>query len=96
MRHVRVISRHPISIGFRGLTGYQRDPRDLGRHNDPRDLGRHNDPRDLGCQKNAPKTLNVTYLLLDSQNYIMSLQLLIREQWKIEQFPSRKKRQFSL
>ena len=30
VRHVRVISGHPISIGFRGLTGCQRDPRDRG------------------------------------------------------------------
>ena len=72
MRHVSVISGHPISISFRELTGCQRDPRDLGRHNDPQDLGRHNDPRDLGRHKNAPKTLNGTFLLLDSQNYIMS------------------------
>ena len=26
MRHVSVISGHPISIGFHGLTGSQRDP----------------------------------------------------------------------
>ena len=30
MRHVSVISGHLISIGFRGLTGCQRDPRDRG------------------------------------------------------------------
>ena len=33
MRHVSVISGHPISTGFRGLTGFQRDPLDLGLHN---------------------------------------------------------------
>ena len=27
MRHVRVILGYLISIGFRGLTGYQQDPR---------------------------------------------------------------------
>ena len=32
MRHVSVISRHPISIDFRELTGCQRDPRDFGCH----------------------------------------------------------------
>ena len=30
MRHVSVISGHPISTGFRGLTGYQQDSRDKG------------------------------------------------------------------
>ena len=30
MRHVSVISEHPILIGFLGLTGCQRDPRDRG------------------------------------------------------------------
>ena len=30
MRHVSVISGHLISIGFRGLTGCQREPRDRG------------------------------------------------------------------
>ena len=32
MRHVSVILRHPISIGFHGLTGCRRDPRDFGFH----------------------------------------------------------------
>ena len=39
MRHVNVISGHLIATGFRGLTGCQRDPRDLRRHSlvsDPR------------------------------------------------------------
>ena len=30
MRQMSVISRHPISTGFRRLTGYQRDPWDRG------------------------------------------------------------------
>ena len=30
MRHVSVISGHPISTGFRRLTGCQWDPRDRG------------------------------------------------------------------
>ena len=30
MRHVSVISEHPIFTGFRGLTGCQRDPWDRG------------------------------------------------------------------
>ena len=30
MRHVSVISGHPISISFHGLMGCQRDPRDRG------------------------------------------------------------------
>ena len=30
MRHVSVISGHPISTSFCRLTGYQRDPRDRG------------------------------------------------------------------
>ena len=30
MRQMSVISGHPIFIGFRRLTGYQRDPRDRG------------------------------------------------------------------
>ena len=30
MRHVSMISGHPISTGFRGFTGCQRDPRDRG------------------------------------------------------------------
>ena len=30
MRHVSVILGHPISTGFRGLTGCQRDPQDRG------------------------------------------------------------------
>ena len=33
MRHVSVISGHSISIGFRGLTGCQRHPRDWVSHN---------------------------------------------------------------
>ena len=33
MRYVSVISGHAISTGFRGLTGCQRDPQKLGRHN---------------------------------------------------------------
>ena len=32
MKHVNVISGHPISTGFHGLTGCQQDPRKLGRH----------------------------------------------------------------
>ena len=34
MRHVIVISGHPISIGFHGLMGCQRESRGLGRHNE--------------------------------------------------------------
>ena len=30
MRHVSVISEHPIFTGFHGLTGCQPDPRDKG------------------------------------------------------------------
>ena len=30
MRHENVISEHPITIGFHGLTGCQRDPLDRG------------------------------------------------------------------
>ena len=30
MRHVSVISEYPISTGFHGLMGCQRDPRDKG------------------------------------------------------------------
>ena len=30
MRQISVISRHPISTGFRRLTGCQPDPRDTG------------------------------------------------------------------
>ena len=30
MRHVSVLSEHPIFTGFRGLMGCQRDPRDRG------------------------------------------------------------------
>ena len=30
MRHVSVISGHPLSTGFHGLTGCQRDPRNRG------------------------------------------------------------------
>ena len=30
MRHVSVISGHPVTTGFRELTGCQRDPRDRG------------------------------------------------------------------
>ena len=33
MRHVSAISRYPIFIDFRRLTGCRRDPRVLGRHN---------------------------------------------------------------
>ena len=40
MRHVSVISGHPICTGFRGLTGCQQDPRDMGRHSLVFDDGR--------------------------------------------------------
>ena len=44
MIHVRVISGHPKSTGFCGLTGCQRDPRDRG-VSYPADM--HPDERDV-------------------------------------------------